>query len=92
MACRETLFQGTEPLSPTPPNVRYAHRVAEEIRRQLRAGTFTDETYAEFFPQSKRARGHSPSALTFGKLCDLWIESKGSLEDAACTAASGSSP
>ena len=38
VACRETIYQGHEPLAPTPPNVRYAHRVAEEIRRQLRAG------------------------------------------------------
>lgn len=62
VACRETIYKGREPLAPTPPNVRYAHRVAEEIRRQLRAGHSGKvllEVYSRWLPGADGAGGSS---------------------------------
>ena len=59
MACRDTIYQDHEPLAPTPPNVRYAHRVAEEIRRQLRAGHSVKvlrEVYSRWLPGADGSR------------------------------------
>lgn len=69
------LTQGGKSLLPTPANVKYAHRVAADIKRRLAVGTFD---FAEFFPDSPRAGITSVS--TFGALADLWLESKGQLE------------
>lgn len=59
MACRDTIYQDHEPLAPTPPNVRYAHRVAEAIRRQLRAGhrvKVLREVYSRWLPGADGGR------------------------------------
>lgn len=77
--CKERLTLNGKALPPTPANQKYAHRVAAEIKRRIALGTFD---YAEFFPDSKRAAGQKFDSPTFGKLADLWLESKGRLAPA----------
>lgn len=76
-SCRETLRAGGKPLAPTPANIKYANRLAADIRRRLEIGTFD---YAEFFPDSPKAEQETPN--TFGALAQLWLDSKGQLEAA----------
>ncbi len=49
---KETLYLDNAPLAPTPANVKYARRVAAEIRDKIKAGTFV---YADYFPHSPLA-------------------------------------
>jgi integrase len=64
---KETLKTDGKPMPPTPANVRYAHRLAAEIREKVRHGTFS---YAEYFPASKTATtGHG---ATLSDVLDLW--------------------
>jgi integrase len=60
--------QGT-PAAPTPANVRWAHRLAGEIREKMRHGTFT---MAEYFPDG----GNVGEGLTVGKLLDNWLAAR----------------
>ena len=76
---KETLMVNGKPLPPTPPNIKFATRIAGEIRRKIEIGTFT---FAEFFPDSPRAQTSKEEPQTFAKLADLWLESKGRLADA----------
>lgn len=75
---RERLTINKTSLPPTPANLKYANRVAADIKRRIATGTFD---YAEFFPDSPRAKV-AADTTTFGKLADLWLESKGQLEAA----------
>lgn len=59
---------------PTPANIKYATRLAADIRRAIAQGTFT---FAEFFPESVRG-----DTNTFGYVAGQWLDSKGQLEDA----------
>lgn len=65
-------------MPPTPPNMRYAEKLVLEIRRRIDNGTFT---YADFFPDSPRARQDAGdvSLKTFG---DKWLKAKGRLASA----------
>ena len=74
---RERLLLDGKPLAPTPANLKYAERVAAEIRRRMARGTFE---LAEFFPDSKRLK--PTEVQTFGSLADLWLQSKGRLSAA----------
>jgi integrase len=74
---KERLTVAGKSIQPTPANLKYAHRVALDIRRRIAQGTFD---YAEFFPDSPRAQKDQPGS--FGQLADLWLESKGQLADA----------
>ena len=60
--CRETLK-----LEPTKNNIKYAERLRGEILNAIALGTFN---YADYFPQSKRARlfGHVWIKATVGEL------------------------
>jgi integrase len=74
--CKETLKLDGKPVPPTPANVKYARRVATEIRSKIRHGIFE---YNEYFPDSKRAAAinavkKNPTLKELGK---SWIESKG---------------
>jgi integrase len=51
-ARKETLKTAGKPTPPTPANIKYAHRVAGEIREKIKYGTFA---YADYFPASKTA-------------------------------------
>lgn len=66
-------------LAPTPPNLRYAHRLVEEIRGKIRHGTFD---YAAYFPDAKNAPAHGPAPQTFEEVGRAWLAS---LTEAAYT-------
>lgn len=66
--CRPTLN-----LKPTPANLRYASKLAEEIREKIRHGTFR---MADYFPAYRRAeRPAAGGARTVAQYIDLWLES-----------------
>lgn len=75
---RETLTVNGKPIEPTPPNIKYANRVAGEIRRRIAQGTFV---FADYFPDSKLAKDNEHPA-TFGALADDWLKTKGTLTEA----------
>ncbi|MGL5631898.1 MAG: Arm DNA-binding domain-containing protein [Azovibrio sp.] len=75
---RERLTLNGISLKPTPANIKYANRQAEEIRRKIAQGTFS---FLEFFPESPRANNQRKNE-TFSSLADLWYESKGRLSGA----------
>jgi integrase len=64
--CRPTLVTNGVPMKPTPGNIRYAERLAAEIKEKIRLGTFS---YSEYFP----ADGNSGEALTVGRQLDTWL-------------------
>lgn len=73
---RETLYMDGAPMSPTPPNIKYATRLAAEIREKVKNGTFK---YAAYFPKSSIAQTEAP--LTLGDFLDTWysqLDLKGS--------------
>lgn len=76
LAIRQTLTVNGKAMLPTPANVKYAHRLADEIRKKIGMGTFS---MAEYFPDSKQAQSEQGDAATFGKLADLWHKSKGQM-------------
>lgn len=76
---RETLTVEGGPIPPTPANLKYATRVAADIRRRISLGTFN---LADFFPQSPRAKAAAAEADTLGALLDTWLKSKGTLSAA----------
>lgn len=59
--CREPLK-----LAPTPENVAYAGRLVQQIKHELRAGTFD---YGRYFPESKRLEEN-----TVGHYLDITLE------------------
>lgn len=65
---RETLKTDGDPLAPTPANVKYARRLAAEIRDRIRVGAFV---YADYFPASLYAT--SGRGTTVGEQIDLYI-------------------
>lgn len=75
---RETVKRNGIVLPPSPANVKFAVKLADDVRTRIKAGNFT---YREWFPDSPHAE---PAAedQTFGKLADQWLKSKGQLEDA----------
>lgn len=66
---KETLKTNGVPVAPTPANVKWAHRLAAEIREKIKHGTFR---YAEYFPASAQATtGHG---TTLGDHLDMWLK------------------
>ncbi|WP_429941828.1 Arm DNA-binding domain-containing protein [Achromobacter xylosoxidans] len=65
---RETLKVNGTPMLPTPANVKYAERVAIEIREKIRHGTFS---MAEYFPESV-----AEVDGTVGGQLDVWVASQ----------------
>lgn len=64
---RQTLLVNGEPARPTPANIKYAHRLALEIRDRIKHGTFS---LVEYFP----AAGTVGEALTVGSWLDTWLK------------------
>lgn len=65
---KETIRTDGTPMAPTPANVKYAHRLAAEIKDKIRHGTFV---YADYFPASQHATtGHG---TTVADQLDLWL-------------------
>lgn len=65
---KETLCLNNEPLAPTPANVKYATRIAAEVRDKVRNGLFS---YADYFPNSPRAQANQ--AGTVAEFMDKWF-------------------
>jgi integrase len=63
---RRTLNLEGKPLTPTAANLKYAHRLAAEIRERIRFGSFS---LAEYFP----ADGEVGQPLTVGTQLDDWL-------------------
>lgn len=61
----QTLMLNGEPMKPTAPNVRYAHRLAAEIKQKIKHGTFS---MAETFPASG-----SGGTLTVASQLQTWL-------------------
>lgn len=74
---RERLTVNGVPLAPTPANLKYATKVAADVRKKIAQDLFE---FADFFPESPRAK--LAPASTFGKLAGQWLKSKGQLEAA----------
>ena len=64
---RRTVITNGNPLSPTPTNIRYAERLAAEIREKIRLGIFS---LAEYFPAD------GESHLSLDAQVDKWIKSR----------------
>jgi integrase len=63
---RKTLMVNGEPMKPTPANIKYAERVAAEIRDRIRYGTFS---MAEYFPAS----GSGATVMTLAEWLPSWL-------------------
>lgn len=74
---RERLTCNGKPLLPTPANLKYAIRLAADIKKRIAQGTFD---FTDFFPDSPRA--DLKVSNTFGALAGLWLQSKGHLQAA----------
>ncbi|MCL2829379.1 MAG: site-specific integrase [Betaproteobacteria bacterium] len=76
-ACRETLKINGKPLLPNPANLKLAHRLAAEIRREIALGIFD---YTATFPDTRK-KPPAPKK-TFGAIADTWLKTKGQLQAA----------
>jgi integrase len=65
---RETLMLNGKPMAPTPANVKYATRLAAEIRDRIRHGTFS---MLEYFPASGEG-----ASLTVANQLDTWLSAQ----------------
>ncbi len=65
---RELLKLNDTPMSPTAANMKYAHRIAQEIRERIRHGTFS---MAEYFPESGAS-----DPLTVKSWLDTWLDAQ----------------
>lgn len=74
--CRETLKTDGAPLAPTPANVKYARRLAIEIKDRIRLGAFV---YADYFPASQHST--SGRSSTVADQLDLWIKTQSDKAD-----------
>jgi integrase len=63
---KPTLMVNGKPAAPTPANVKWAHRLAAEMRNKLASGTFS---MLEYFPHG----GTVGEAITVGKQLDTWL-------------------
>jgi integrase len=66
---KETLKTDGKPMAPTPANLKYAHRLAAEIKDKIRHGSFV---YADYFPASPTAT--TGQGVTVADRLDLWLK------------------
>jgi len=67
----ERLCLDNSALAPTPANVKYAVRLAAEIREKIRLGVFR---YADYFPDSAHARAEPTAAIPLlHDVMDQWV-------------------
>lgn len=76
---KETLTVNGKPMPPTQANIKHAHRMAGEIRKDIERGIFN---YAEHFPDSPRAKTDDAAPVAFGELADLWLDAQGAVAPA----------
>lgn len=67
---KETLYLDNAPLPPTPANVKYARRVASDIRDKIRSGDFI---YSDYFPHSPMAKEANEDSAMLYKVMDRWL-------------------
>jgi integrase len=65
-AYKKTIKTAGKPIPPTPANIKHAHRLADEIHKKIRFGTFN---MADFFPED----GTTGHATTVADRIDLWL-------------------
>lgn len=65
---RHTLMLNGSPMLPTPANIKYAHRLAAEIKDKIRHGAFS---LAAYFPDSGAGPGQS-----VGSQLDTWLKAQ----------------
>lgn len=68
---KETLYLDNAPLAPTPANVKYARRIAIEIRKKVSTGEFV---YADYFPHSPMAQGEVAAQHPIFDVMDNWLK------------------
>lgn len=68
---KETLYLDDAPVPPTPANLKYAARVATEIKRKIADGTFK---YADYFPHSTHADEPEEGAAMLHDVMDTWLK------------------
>ncbi len=73
---RERLQVNGKAMAPTPANVKYAERLSALVQRAIATNTFT---FAEFFPDSKRAKVDPVAVHTLDYLGDEWLKTRGKL-------------
>jgi integrase len=66
---RRTLMIAGKTAAPTAANLKYAHRLAAEIRERIRLGTFS---MAEYFPAS----GAPADSLLLSTRLDIWLDAQ----------------
>lgn len=74
---RERVTANGVALAPTVANIKYANRLACEVRRSIELGTFRWEDY---FPDSKHSQQTAVSS--FGTVANQWLATKGALTKA----------
>ena len=79
---RKTLIINGQPLTPTPANLKYAQRLAAEIREKIRLGQFS---MTEYFPAS----GDTQAQTTVGCQLDNWLKAQRIEESTRAGYASG---
>jgi len=72
---------------PTPANAKKAGKLVAQIRQAIKGGDFL---YADFFPDSVRAKKQNGIVKTFGECCDEWLKTKGRLASKTLTQYSNS--
>lgn len=66
-------------MEPTPPNVRYAERLAAQIKTDIDRSTFD---YQRYFPESKHVEKTTARVVTLRERGDTWLQTKGRLSSA----------
>lgn len=69
-------YRETLDMLPTPPNLKFAARLVDEIKRKIEIGSFD---YGVYFPNSPHAAATGSVAHTFEQMCDMWLQTKGRL-------------
>ena len=73
---KETVRTEGAPMPPTPANLKYAHRLAAEIKGKIEHGTFA---YAEYFPASANAT--TGQGVSVADRLNLWLKLQTDKED-----------
>lgn len=68
---KETIYLDNAPLPPTPANVKYARRVATEIKDKIKSGDFV---YSDYFPHSPMAKEEAKESDMLFTVMDRFIE------------------
>lgn len=73
---KETIRTDGQPIPPTPSNIKYARRLAAEIKEKIRHDVFN---YADYFPASPNAT--TGQSVSVADRLDLWLRLQTDKED-----------